>query len=129
MKSLILILSMVFFASFAHGALGVKTVTLLDAVTSTGASTTNNKILNTNRTFFAVGTVTAGAGSATILIQASNDNSNWILLDTISLQIASSASAGIGAYIDTSAWKYIRANVSAISGTDATVTVTAGSAI
>lgn len=66
-----------------------------------------------------------GAVSATVLIDASNDGTNWCstVLGTITLSGTTSASDG---FTTTAPWKYVRARVTAISGTGATVTANIG---
>lgn len=73
-------------------------------------------------TFQAAGTVSTSTGAAIVKIQVSNDGSNWIDLGTITLTLGTSATSdGIASY---AAWAYVRANVSTLTGTNATVTVT-----
>lgn len=66
-----------------------------------------------------------GAVTATVLIECSNDGTNWntTVLGTISLSGTTTASDG---FTTTAPWKYVRARVSAISGTGATVTANIG---
>lgn len=62
-----------------------------------------------------------GAVSATVLVEVSNNNRHWITLATITLSGTSSASDGL---VSDEVWQYVRGNVTAISGTAATVTLT-----
>lgn len=95
---------------------------LLNAATTTGAGTAY--AMGGKRTFQASGATTSGAGAATIKIQVSNDGSNWLDLATISLTLSTtSASDGLAA---DAPWGYVRANLTAISGTNAAVTVRMG---
>lgn len=64
-----------------------------------------------------------GAVTATVLIEVSNDGANFELADTHTLSGTTSDSAG-NAYSGN--WTYMRARLTAISGTGAAVTVTAG---
>lgn len=66
-----------------------------------------------------------GAVTATVVIDASNDGVYWCstALGTISLSGTTSSSDG---FTTTAPWKYIRARVTAISGTGATVTANIG---
>jgi hypothetical protein len=75
-------------------------------------------------TFQAVVTGT-GAVTATVTIEFSNDGTNVLSTvgGTISLSGTTTASDG---FTSTSPWKYVRANVTAISGTGATVQVYMG---
>lgn len=71
-----------------------------------------------------------GAVTATVLVQASNEQatwegtkSNWITVGTITLSGTTTATDGLTTIAP---WKYIRASVTAISGTGATVEVFMG---
>lgn len=69
----------------------------------------------------AVGSTTAGAGSATIVLEVSNDGENWLPRDTINLTLSTTpASAGIE--LD-APWLFVRANMTDISGTGAAITM------
>lgn len=100
---------------------------LVNAATSTGAGAawherdTIPKYTYGYRSFQAVGTVSASTGSTTVQIQASNDGTNYITLGTITLALSTSAASD--GFAAANSWEYYRANVSAISGTTATVTV------
>lgn len=72
-------------------------------------------------TFQASGTTTAGSGAATIAIQVSNDASNWITAGTITLTLGTSATTD--GFALAAKWKHSRANVTALSGTGAAVSV------
>lgn len=65
-----------------------------------------------------------GAVSATVVVQVSNYDGNWLDLGTLTLSGTTSASAGLA--LDAH-WAYIRANLTAISGTGASVDVIMGS--
>lgn len=100
---------------------------LLNAATTTGAGTawhprdvTANSTYNFH-SFQAVGNTSASTGAATVLIQVSNDGTNYITLGTITLTLGTSATSDGFAAINT--WEYYRANLTALSGTGATVTV------
>lgn len=101
----------------------MNNITILSAATATGAGSA----LSMNSAHFtaqASGLTTAGSGAATIKIQVSNNGSDWIDLGTITLTLATSSSSdGLAAF---AAWAYVRANVTAISGTGASVTVVVG---
>jgi hypothetical protein len=64
----------------------------------------------------------ASAVSATVNVDGSTDNSHWVTIQTFSLTAASSTLAA--ATVQTA--PYIRGNVTAISGTGASVTLTSG---
>lgn len=94
----------------------MQTVTLNSGRTSTGAdSSTRGPQGPSSFTSVVSGT---GAVTATVVIQVSGDDTNWLTLGTITLSGTTSASDGFGSL---TAWAYVRANVTAISGTSATV--------
>lgn len=66
-----------------------------------------------------------GALTATVVIEASNDRTNWVAtpLGTISLSGNDSVSDG---FTTDAPWKYVRARISALTGTGATVNVLMG---
>ena len=123
MKLFILFLSL--FCStflFAANRGQVQVTTLLNNVSSTGAGSSFIP-LNTNRTFQGSGTA-AGAGACTMLVQVSNDDVVWTTDATLSLTLSASTSSAIHNMDE--AWKYVRGNVTAISGTNATVSLNIG---
>ena len=98
-------------------AMSGKTNILLSAASSvaSGSSVSSTAI---NRSFQAT-LNGASAVSATALAEGSNNGTNWLTLATYSLTLAAPSS---GSAI-TSPFKYIRGNLTAISGTGATVTM------
>ena len=100
---------------------------LLKSATTTGAGAawnprdTSAVATYVQHSFQAVGTTTAGSGAATVLIQVSNDGTNFITMGTITLTLGTSATSDGFAVANT--YEYYRANVSVISGTNASVTV------
>ena len=64
-----------------------------------------------------------GSVSATVQIEVSNDNTNWLVLGTITLSGTTSASDG---FASTANWRYVRSNCTAISGTSAALSVVMG---
>lgn len=127
MLSKFLVLTLLVMSSFvvnAQSSAGkVKTVTLLSAVTTTGVSAAVQP-LGVERTMQATGTTSSGTGAATVLVEVSNDCVNYFTHDTLSLTLGTTATSDT--YETDTAYKCIRANVSAISGTGAAVTVTFG---
>lgn len=95
-------------------------VTMLSAATTVSNSEAF-KLWGSNRVFQASGTTSSGSGSATVLIQVSLDNSNWVTLGTISLTLGTTATSD--GFASDAPWIYTRARVSAISGTGASVNV------
>lgn len=65
-----------------------------------------------------------GAVSATVVVQVSNFDGNWLDLGTLTLSGTTTASQGLA--LDAH-WAYIRATLTAISGTGASVDVIMGS--
>lgn len=94
---------------------------ILDEVTTTSTSESKH-VWGNDRTYMASGKTTAGTGAATILIQVTDDPSdegNWMTLATITLTLGTTRTAdGLGSHVG---WPYVRAKVSAITGTGATV--------
>ena len=100
---------------------------ILDGATTTGAGNawhqrdTSAMATYNYHSFQAVGNTSASTGAATVLIQVSNDGTNYITLGTITLTLGTAkTSDGFAVTVN---WEYYRANVSAISGTGATVSV------
>lgn len=100
---------------------------LLNAATATGAGTawnpkdTSAVATYVQHSFQATGYTSTSTGAATVLIQVSNDGVNYITLGTITLTLGTSVTSDGFAAANT--WEYYRANLSAISGTGATVSV------
>lgn len=96
--------------------------------TNTGDTTkfVNQYVSNNtrSRTFHAM-VIGTGAVSATILLETSNDGVHWITpgLTTFSLTGTTIAQA---AFASVESWAFVRANITAISGTGAAVTVLMG---
>lgn len=79
-----------------------------------------------NRTFQAMGATSAATGSASIIIEASDKatpvettNVDWTTLGTITLTLGTTQTND--GFVSSASWRWIRARVSAISGTGATV--------
>jgi len=97
---------------------------LLGTTTGTGAG---DALLNyaVQSTYQVTGRTWSGSGAATVKIQVSNDLLAWIDAASIDLVLSDSAYASDG-FVMQAPWRHIRANVTAISGTGAWVTVTMG---
>lgn len=76
------------------------------------------------KTFQAVGSTTSGAGAATITIQVSNNNTDWIDAGIITLTLSTTRITD-GFEINAS-WLWVRAVLSGLSGTGANVSVHMG---
>jgi hypothetical protein len=100
-----------------------RTEPLVSAAIATGAASarTNPAAM---KTYQASGTTSAGSGAATILIQGANDATNWETIGTISLTLGTAATSA--SFASNDRYSSIRANVSAISGTGASVSATVG---
>lgn len=77
-----------------------------------------------NKVFHIHGTTSAGAGSAECDILASNDGIAYATLDTLSLTLGTTRTHDT--YANTAAWKYIKANLKTLTGTDAEVSMAMG---
>lgn len=101
----------------------VATVALLNAATATGAGQTH-EVWGHERSFHLTGSTSAGAGAASVKVQVSNDGTNFIDLVTLSLVLGTSVVSD--GFYSATPWRYVRGNVSSISGTNAAVTLTVG---
>lgn len=101
---------------------------ILGPKTTTGADrSVSNSVPNT--TFQAHGTTTAGSGASVIKIEGNNISENaadalWVTLGTISLTLGTTEVTD-GFAVEAS-WDFVRANVTSISGTNASVSVYMG---
>lgn len=93
---------------------------LLDAQTTVAAGQAT-QMAGAHHTYQATVSGT-GAVTATVLIQCSNDGVNWLLLGTLTLTGTTVASDGMAS---AAPWAFVRANLTAITGTAAKVTVEA----
>ena len=75
------------------------------------------------QTFQAVATTTSGNVTATVQPQGSNDGVNWVNVGS-GITIASGASPQIGSEVSNATFQYYRGNVTALTGTGASVTTT-----
>ncbi|MGB4101350.1 MAG: hypothetical protein WBK91_05540 [Alphaproteobacteria bacterium] len=108
----------------------LQTVNLLNGATAIGAGTAfvfhdNASLENRDRIPLSIqaNVVGTGAVSATVPIYVSHDNANWLLLGTITLSGTAAASDG---FVAAGRWAYMRADISAMSGVGAAVTVIVG---
>ena len=104
----------------------MKIISILPATltTVTGGSVPI-KEENTREMSIQATVVGTGAVTASIVIEVSNDNLGWVsnAVSNINLSGTSVASQG---FLLKAPWAYIRARVTGITGTGASVTVTAG---
>lgn len=97
-------------------------------VTATGAGASIRGYAG-RKTYSAAGYTSAGAGAATVAIEGSFDAVTWDTIGTITLTLSATPSDGPNSDSFASADRYpfVRANVTALSGTDATVRAGRGS--
>lgn len=103
------------------------TYTLLNGATATGKSSALAIPLQKGQLVFeADGTTSAGVGSATIKIYGSraNQTTAGVLLGTITLTLGTTTVHD--GFASEAPWTFVFADVTAISGTNATVTVKVG---
>lgn len=94
--------------------------TLLDGADSTGAGSSFN---GSSGAFQVIANGTSGAFSATVKVQVSNDDTNWD--DAVEFSLSGTATtADSEAAAITANYKYVRGNVTTLSGTGANVTLT-----
>jgi hypothetical protein len=100
--------------------------TLLNAVTTTGAGVgaPGNASPVASKSYQVAGTTTAGSGSAVVLIQGSNDGTNWDTIGTVTLTLGTASTSGSFASQDR--YMQVRGNVTTLTGTGASVTATMG---
>lgn len=98
-----------------HGLLSEATATGVGSVFQLG---------ETKATFQASGTTSSGSGAATVKVQVSNNRHDWIDLGTITLTLSTTSSSD--GFASDASWAYVRGNVTAISGTGASVNLYMG---
>lgn len=96
-------------------------VRILDGATATGAGTSYRMIGAGRCVVSAFGTTSSGSGASSINIEVSNSGNSWITAGTIGLTLGTTQTSD-GFAMD-APWLYIRANVTSISGTGASVSV------
>ena len=99
------------------GASGAS-YTLLAAVIATGVGPAVQPMAS-SMAIAVTGAVSASTGAATVDIQVSNDGTNYMVIDTATLTLGTATTGD--SVVLTAPWKYVRANVTAISGTNATL--------
>lgn len=98
-------------------------MTIVDSATTTGNKAAVRGV-NTNKTYEFVGSTTAGTGTAVIGIQGSNLQSSWSTIATTSLTLGTVTTSATAAGTDR--WVWLRAVVTTLTGTGASVSITAG---
>ena len=106
----------------------MSTIVLLSNVTTTATGAAQNvqalRIPTDNKTFQATGQTSSGAGTASVNVEVSNDNANWIVAGTIGLELGTTSATD--GFVVSSNWTYVRGRVSSLSGTGATVSLFMG---
>lgn len=100
----------------------IEVSAILTGATATGAGDSVRGV-GTTKTYNLKGATTAGAGAATVQVQGSITGAAWVTIGTISLTLATTASAD--GFTSEDRYPLIRGNVTAISGTGASVDLTA----
>jgi hypothetical protein len=94
--------------------------TIMLTAEATGAGSGFSMPDNGNTSFQVSGSTTSGAGAAIVDVEVSNDGDNWDNLGTITLTLGTASTSDsfstLGAH-----WELVRMNVTAISGTGASV--------
>ncbi len=90
-------------------------ITLLNAVTTTGAGSNSQPIKDAPKTYQAIVTGTGTVG-ATVVVEVSNDGTNFLTLGTITLSGTTKASDG---FASQATWNYCRGNVTSITAGNA----------
>jgi len=114
--------------SVARGALvdirsTVQVTTLQNAATTVVAGSSTAAPAG-RKTFQAFGTVSTSTGAATINIEGSNNGTNWDVIGTFSLTLGTAAVSD--SFTSDDRYAFVRSNVTAISGTAASVTINMG---
>lgn len=106
----------------------MKLFNLLTNATGTGpsavANAANQPFPTPSRTIQVSGKTTSGAGAATVAIEVSNNGRVWLTLATITLVLGTTETTD--GFASDAPWCFVRANVTAISGTGATVNAEMG---
>ncbi len=100
-----------------------RVLSILENATATGAGgwVFKDAPLSSVQAF---GSTTSGSGATVVSIEATNNtNGSYIVIGTISLTLGTTVTTD--GFIIQAPWKYIRGNVTSISGTGASVTIEA----
>ncbi len=100
------------------------TAYLAKNITATGVVSVVATCNSAGTTFQAAGATTAGSGSAVVAIEVSNNNADWITLGTITLTLGTSSTSD--GFASLAAWGFVRCNVTTLTGTGASITVSMG---
>jgi hypothetical protein len=78
---------------------------------------------NSEKAFHIIHSTTSGAGAAVVVVQVSNDATNWLDAATFTLTLSTTPTSE--AFCRNGPWKYVRGKVNSISGTGASITLIA----
>jgi hypothetical protein len=101
----------------------VFTQSLLQGATTTGGGMKYPSYAGM-KTYQASGTTSAGTGSAVINVEGSNDGASWDVIGTITLTLGTPSTSD--SFSSNDRYQYVRGNVTALTGTSATVNLTQG---
>ena len=105
-----------------------KITTLISAKTDTGAGTVESNGMARSKTIQTFAATSSGAGALTMLVQATNIDppgaNDWFTIATLTLALTTTRATD-GLVVD-APWRWIRGNVSAISGTGAAASLLIG---
>ena len=93
---------------------------LFSDATATGAKASQSPPCK-ERAYHLTGSVSASTGAAGVTLETSNDNVNWVSAGTMALTLGTTVTSDT--LTSDVPWRYVRGNVTSISGTDATVTL------
>ena len=107
----------------------MSTMVLISNATTTVTGTPQNvqalRIPTDNRTFQASGKTSTSTGTASVVVEVSNDNVNWIIMGTIGLTLGTTSTSD--GFVSSANWTYVRGRVDAITaGVGATVSLFMG---
>lgn len=99
-------------------------IEVIHTASATGAGVSYLTAGINEKTVQVKGNTTSGTGAATVKIQVSNDGTNWLDAGTVTLTLGTAVTSDGFAF--SAPWVYTRANVTTITGTGSSVTVTMG---
>lgn len=103
---------------------GIRTTALLSGATATGAGAGKSGVAAV-KTYQATGAVSSGTGSATVAVQGTNNGGvTYDQIGTITLTLGTASTSE--SFTSDDRYQQVRGNVTAISGTGASVSLTMG---
>ena len=105
--------------------MSVKLINIASGITAPGVGAPIRLVDEyTSENCYQITLVGTGAVTAAAVIEVSNDNIGWISDANSTVNLSGNDNVSVG-FISSSAWGYVRARVSGISGTNASLSVTA----